>query len=101
MALSTILKFFLRETILKFSNRLNYILYVCVECDLSNRFGVLARGRVADSSFLNVWWIDQNFVGIIEETTRQALCLYLSYSHARRISTVITSCPTSFIYCAY
>jgi hypothetical protein len=32
--------------------------------------------------------------GIIEETTRQALCSHVSYSHAKRISTVITGCQT-------
>lgn len=43
-------------------------------------------------------FVDHYFVRIIEETTRQALSLDLSYSHGKRINTVITSCPNSYIY---
>jgi hypothetical protein len=41
----------------------------------------------------SMFFVDQSSPRIIEQTSRHAVCLDLSYSHAHRISTISTSCP--------
>jgi hypothetical protein len=41
----------------------------------------------------SMFLVDQSFPRIIEQTSRHAVCLDLSYSHAHHISTISPSCP--------